>query len=110
MDFNKDFFADCIGAVTILTDDLVVFQGQIIRDERHKCFDDDKFDKCCRPEFVVLKLTCDPAIIDDHRIKETCPDLFEEGDKIRINVDKIIAVGPSRCCLGEKKEEKCDKY
>jgi hypothetical protein len=120
MGFKKEFFADCVGAVTILMDDRIIFQGQIINDdnERHHWnFKDD--DKCCPPfkveveakldddpDFIVLRLTCDPAIIRDNAdIKEIEPDLFEEGDIIRINVNEIIAIGPSRCCLGEKKEK-----
>lgn len=106
MVFKKEFFADCVGAVTILTDDRIVFQGQILKDdnERHHCKDDDD-DKCCcppfNPDFIVLRLTCDPTIIKDNGcIQEIEPDLFEEGDTIRINVNEIIAIGPSRCCLG----------
>jgi len=119
MRFDKDFFANSIGAVTILTDDRVIFQGQILKDdnESRKYHDDDK---CCPPvkveveakldddpDFIVLRLTCDPAIIRDNAsIQEIEPDLFEEGDIIRINVNQIIAVGPSRCCLGDEEEEK----
>jgi hypothetical protein len=117
MRFDKDFFINCIGAVTILTDDRVIFQGQILKDEKEsrKHHDDDK---CCPPlkveveakldddpDFIVLRLTCDPAIIRDNaNIEEIEPDLFEEGDIIRINVNQIVAVGPSRCCLGEEEE------
>ncbi len=121
MRFDKDFFANCIGAVTILTDDRVIFQGQILKDDNEfrKYYDDDK---CCPPvkveveakldddpDFIVLRLTCDPAIIRDNAtIQEIEPDLFEEGDIIRINVNQIIAVGPSRCCLGDEEEKKSD--
>jgi hypothetical protein len=119
MGFKKEFFADCVGAVTILTDDRVIFQGQILKDdnERHHWKDDD--DKCCPqfkveakldddPDFIVLRLTCDPAIIRDNaNIQEIEPDLFEEGDIIRINVNEIIAIGPSRCCLGEEEAKTC---
>lgn len=115
MRFDKDFFINSIGAVTILTDDRVIFQGQILKDEKEtrKHHDDDK---CCPPlkveveakldddpDFIFLRLTCDPAIIRDNAsIEEIDPDLFEEGDIIRINVNQIVAVGPSRCCLGEE--------
>lgn len=116
----KDFFVDCVGAVTVLTDDRVIFQGQLIKDDEkrhhgHEHEEDEK--KCCPPievevevkakldndpDFIVLRLICDPAIIRDNaNIQEIEPDLFEEGDVIRINVNEIIAVGPSRCCLGE---------
>jgi hypothetical protein len=117
MGLKKEFFTDCVGAVTILTDDRVIFQGQILKDdnERHHWKDDDD-DKCCcppfkveveaklddDPDFIVLRLTCDPAIIRDNaNIQEIEPDLFEEGDIVRINVNEIIAIGPSRCCLGQ---------
>ena len=114
MRFDKDFFDKSVGAVTILTDDRIIFQGQILKDDNERFHCDDK---CCPPlkgeveakldddpDFIVLRLTCDPAIIRDNAsIEEIDPDLFEEGDIIRINVNKIIAVGPSRCCLGEEK-------
>jgi hypothetical protein len=118
MGFKKEFFVDCVGAVTILMDDRIIFQGRIQKDdnERHHCDDDDK---CCPPlkvevkakldddpDFIVLRLTCDPAIIRDNaNIQEIEPDLFEEGDIIRINVNEIVAVGPSRCCLGEDENQ-----
>jgi hypothetical protein len=119
MGFNKDFFVDCVGAVTILTDDRIVFQGQLIKDneERHHDDDDCCKEKCCPPpkvdvevkakldddpDFIVVRLTCDPAIIRDNAsIQEIDPDLFEEGDIIRINVNEIIAVGPSNGCLDD---------
>jgi len=143
MRFDKDFFSSCIGAVTIVTDDRIIFQGQILRDEKdrksykndnkwedesddkcdHKC-DHKCDDKCCSPvkveveveakleddpDFIVLRLTCDPAIIRDNaQIQEINPDLFEEGDIIRINVNQIIAVGPSSGCLGDDEEEEED--
>jgi hypothetical protein len=108
MGLKEDFFIDCVGAVVVLTDDRIIFQGQIIRgnEERHH-------EECCcpkvelddDPDFIVLRLTCDPAVIkDDGDIKKIEPDFFEEGDIVRINVNEIIAVGPSRCCLGEKKD------
>ena len=118
MGFKKEFFVDCVGAVTILMDDLVVFQGQVLKDDEERHHDDGDDDKkccpppkvevevkaelCCDPDFIVLRLICDPALIkDDGCIREIEPDLFEEGDIIRINVNEIIAVGPSRCCLGD---------
>lgn len=118
MGFKKEFFVDCVGAVTIVTDDRIIFQGQVIKDDEERYHDDEK--KCCPPlevevevkaeiegdpDFIVLRLLCDPAIIKDNAcIEEIEPDLFEEGDIIRINVNEIVAVGPSRCCLGEEKK------
>lgn len=108
MGIKKDSFVDCVGAVTIVTDDRIIFQGQIVKDDEERHHEDfEKFPKInieveTEPEFIVLRLTCDPAIIDDDGdIKEIEPDLFEEGDIIRINVNEIIAIGPSRECLGD---------
>lgn len=106
MGVKKDLFVDCIGAVTVLTDAMVIFQGQIVRDETergHEGFE--KFPKInielgLEPEFIVLRLTCDPALLtDEARIEEIRPDLFEEGDIVRINVNEIVAIGPSRECF-----------
>ncbi|MDR3591554.1 MAG: hypothetical protein P4N41_18010 [Negativicutes bacterium] len=112
MGFKKEFFVDCVGSVTILMDDRILFQGQVLKDDDDRHHDDDKCcpppevkvevkpELCCDPEFIVIKLICDPAIIRDNaNIQVIEPHLFEIGDIIRINVDEIIAVGPSRCCL-----------
>lgn len=110
MGFKKDFFVDCVGTVTILTDDRVIFQGQVIKDDEERHHDDEK-EKCPKvevkakledePEFIELRLTCVPAIIRDNaEIEEIDPELFEEHSVIRLNVDEIVAVGPSRECLG----------
>lgn len=115
MGFKKEMFVN-FGAVTIVTDDRVIYQGQIIWDDEEKRHhDDDKCCpppnvevkvECCDPDFIILRLTCDPAIIRDNAtIEEIEPDLFQEGDIILINVNEIVAVGPSRCCLGEEKKD-----
>ena len=110
MGFKKEFFDLCVGAVTILTDDLVIFQGQIVKEEKRTHCDDEKdFPKLevnikveNDPDFITLRLTCDPALIKENAcIEEIEPDLFLQGDIIRISVNKIIAVGPSRECLGD---------
>lgn len=112
MGFKKDTFIDCVGAVTILTEDRIVFQGQIVKDEgprkNHEECDTPKIDVKVKaeledePEFIVLRLTCDPALIRDNaNIQEIEPDLFQECDIIRISVDSIVAIGPSRECFGE---------
>ena len=106
MRVKKDFFADCVGAVTVLVEDRIIFQGQIVKDEEPRKHHEEEH--CHKvevelednPEFIVLRLTCDPALIRDNAtIEEIEPDLFEEGDVIRINVDTIIAIGPSRECF-----------
>ncbi len=102
-----DFFVDCVGAVTILTVDRIVFQGQIKHDE---C---DRHHQGTTPpeiniyveneiEFLLLELRCNPAIIRDNaNIEEIEPSLFEECDVIRINLADIIAIGPSNGCIVE---------
>ena len=105
MSIKKDAFADCIGAVTILTEDRVIFQGQIVREdgERHHEQPPIIINVESETEFIRLRLTCDPALIRDNAtIEEIEPDLFEEGDVIKINVSEIVAIGPSRACLGEE--------
>ena len=110
MGFMKDHFIDCVGAVTILTEDRVIFQGQIVKDEGPRKNHEEchipklevKAELEDEPEFIVLRLTCDPSLIRDNaNIQEIEPDLFEEGDIIRINVNSIVAIGPSRECFDE---------
>ena len=96
-----------------MTEDHIIFQGQVKKDwedaryhheEEKSC--DHRTKKCCDPRVIVLKLTCDPAIIkNDGRIRRIRPRLYEIGDVIRINVFEIVSVGPSRCCLGEHKDD-----
>ena len=92
-----------------MTDDRLVFQGQVLKEHEERHHDDEKCFQAnldIDPDFVSVRLICDPAIIDDEgEIEGIEPDLFEEGDTVRINVNEIIAVGPSRCCLGEKSEK-----
>jgi hypothetical protein len=107
MKFRKEDFVDCVGSVTIVTDDRIIFQGQIKRFENRHCkqewpkvevnaqLEDD-------PEFIVLSLSCEPAIIRDNATIQTInPELFREGDIIRINVDEIVAIGPSGGCIDD---------
>jgi hypothetical protein len=109
MGMKKDSFIECVGTVTIVTVDRLIFQGQIVKEEKEeeKRHHDEEpikvFAKLeTEPEFIKLRLVCDPAIIKDNgEIEEIEPDLFEEGDVIRINENEIITIGPSRECLGE---------
>jgi hypothetical protein len=123
--FRDTLFAENIGTITILTDNHILFQGQLGRDdarqphefehhheekEKEKYFEPPKDEKCCDPRVVVLKLTCDPAIIKpDGKIRKIRPQLFEEGDIIRINVFEIVAVGPSLCCFSESESEESEE-
>ncbi len=105
MNFQKEDVVDFVGSVRIVTDDRIIFQGQIKRAEDRYCkqewakvevkgkLEDDR-------EFIVLSLSCEPAIIRDNATIHTIyPELFREGDIIRINVDEIIAIGPSGGCI-----------
>jgi hypothetical protein len=84
-------FANSIGSITILTDDGFIFQGQIVKfreEDRHK-----------EEDFILLELICNAARVSDcGEIKNIHPPLYRENDIIRINVCKIIAVGPSNGC------------
>jgi hypothetical protein len=58
------------------------------------------------PEFIVLSLSCEPAIIRNNAsIQTITPELFQEGNTIRINVDEIVAIGPSGGCVEDDDEE-----
>jgi hypothetical protein len=110
---NFDFLVDCVGAVTILTVDRIIFQGQIKKDdcERHHQDTPPQINVFVENEveFILLELRCDPAIIRDNaNIQEIEPSLFEEGDVIRINLADIIAIGPSNGCLVENEKGKGD--
>ncbi|HWR45677.1 hypothetical protein [Sporomusa sp.] len=109
MGFKKDELLGCVGTVNILLDDRVVLQGQIIKN----CEDDRKKD--CQPqvnvevesenEFITLELTCDALVIRDNADLEVIsPTLFQEGDRVRINVSEISAIGPSHGCPEEEEE------
>lgn len=106
----KNFFLDGVtGTVTILVDDLVIFQGQVLKEDGRSHHDEEecehkeqkKIAVTLDPDFITVKLTCDPTRIVGDDIREIEPDLFLAGDIIRINVNEILAVGPSRCCFEE---------
>ncbi len=101
---KDDFFVDCVGAVTILTVDRIVFQGQIKHDDCDRHHQDTPPEINIyvenEVEFILLELRCDPALIRDNaNIQEIEPLLFEAGDVIRINLADIVAIGPSNGCL-----------
>jgi hypothetical protein len=108
MKFQKEDFIDFVGSVRIVTDDRIIFQGQIKRAEDRYCKQEwpkvevkGKLED--EPEFIVLSLSCEPAIIRDNATIQTIsPELFREGDIIRINVDEIIAIGPSGGCIDDE--------
>lgn len=124
MGFKKVDFDNCVGSVNILLDDRVVLQGQIIRDNNsdHSC-DHDRKTEVIHPkidvfvendnEFITLELTCDAMIIRDNAELEIInPTLYEEGNRVRINVSQVAAIGPSNGCpenTEEEEEETCVK-
>lgn len=109
-------FIDCVGTITVLTVDRVVFQGQLIKEHDEERKHDDFPPKIeveveveNENEFITLELACDVAIIRDNAdIEETDPPLFEEGDVVRINVANIVAIGPSNGCFDEEKGKGSD--
>ncbi|WP_371362089.1 hypothetical protein SRRS_33320 [Sporomusa rhizae] len=119
MGCKKVDFDNCVGSVNILLDDRVVLQGQIIRDNND---DHDRKTEVIHPkidvfvendnEFITLELTCDAMIIRDNAELEIInPTLYEEGNRVRINVSQIAAIGPSNGCPEdtEEEEETCVK-
>ncbi|MCE5286454.1 MAG: hypothetical protein LLG02_11505 [Pelosinus sp.] len=93
-----DLFTECLGPVTILTDENVVFQGVV---RRHG--DDSRKSGpqvvVTVDEFVFVELVCEPAVINDGQLVTIFPVLFNEDDIVKINIGKIVAVGPSNGCL-----------
>jgi hypothetical protein len=111
MSFKKEDFAICVGAVNVLLDNRVVLQGQIIHDR-----EEDRKIEHCSPKinvevesevvFITLELTCDALFLKDNaELRIISPPLFEEGDRVRINVAEISAIGPSHGCPEEECEE-----
>lgn len=111
MGFKKNDVVDCVGSVNIVLDDRVVLQGQIIKDR-----EEERKTEYYKPqvnvevenenEFITLELTCEALIIRDNaELKEISPSLYREGDRVRINVARISAIGPSHGCPAEEEEE-----
>lgn len=110
MGFKKTDFIDCVGSVNILLDDRVVLQGQIIKDN-----EEPRKTEICpeinvevenQNEFITLELSCDALIIRDNgELKKISPTLFQECDRVRVNVSAISAIGPSHGCPDEEKED-----
>ncbi|SFL58746.1 hypothetical protein [Pelosinus propionicus] len=107
MKFRKEDFVNCVGSVTIVTDNRIIFQGQIKRFEDRYCKQEWPTVEVnaqleSNPEFIVLSLSCEPALIRDNATIQTIdPDLFREGDIVRINLDEISAIGPSNGCIDD---------
>ena len=104
MSRDTGFFSECIGNVTIVTESLLVFQGKIRRndDERKGCGGEER-----EREFILLELRCEPGLISENgNIVDLDPPVFVEDDLIRINVEEILAIGPSNGCLVEEENGK----
>ena len=104
MGFRKGDLLDCVGSVNVVLDNRVVLQGQIIngREEERKTH---HYQPQVNGEleiengFITLELTCDALVIRDNaELKAISPSLFEEGDRVRINVSEISAIGPRHTC------------
>lgn len=106
MGFKKNDFSDCVGSVNVILNDRVVLQGQIIRQDRHH---DDPINVNVelenQNEFITLILNCEALVIRDNaELKIISPILFDEGDRVRVNVSDISAIGPSHGCPDDEKE------
>lgn len=99
----------CLGNVRIVTDELLVFQGQIRKnDERKTEYFQPKVEVQVENEneFILVELDCAVAIVRENgNIEPTEPPLFEAGDLVRINVDEIIAIGPADGCFEKDKAQ-----
>jgi len=104
MGSRKEGQFDCIGSVNVLLENRIVLQGQIINgreNERktphHEPQDNDEIE--FENGFITLELTCDALIIRDNAVLQTIsPSLYKEGDRVRINVSEISAIGPRHTC------------
>lgn len=109
MGYRKEDLIDCVGAVNVVLDDRVVLQGQIIKEQKERHHDDPvnvNVEVESENEFITLELTCNALIIRDNaELKEISPTLFAEGDRVRINIAEISAIGPSHGCPEDQEEQ-----
>lgn len=94
-----DLFSECLGPVTVLTDNNVVFQGIVRRFGEDSRKSGPQVVLVAPDEFILMELSCEPAVINDGELVTIFPVLFNEDDVIKINLSKIVAVGPSNGCL-----------
>ncbi len=102
MSFRKEGFIDCVGlgAVNVVLADRVVLQGQIIKERNHNIPNNGNDE--VENEFITLELSCAALIIRDNaQLADISPVLYAAGDRVRINISEIIAIGPSNGCPDE---------
>lgn len=101
---HQDFINNFGGTVNIVTEDRILFQGQIIREheECRKHFQPFQNNVLSVNGFILLELRCEPAIIRDNaEIKTINPPLYEQGDIIRIRVAEVVSIGPGTGCVSQ---------
>lgn len=105
MNYRNKEVVDCFaGVLNILTEDRVVFQGQLVREHPgdRKVYQSLQTNGITGNNFLVLELRCEPAIIRDNAQLQTInPPLFQQGDIVRIRRSEIIAIGPGTGCIEE---------
>lgn len=108
MGFKRNDFSECVGSVNVVLDGRIVLQGQIVKEERHH---DDPINVNVEVknenEFITLVLNCEALIIRDNaELKIISPTLYQAGDRVRVNVSEISAIGPSHDCPDDENEHK----
>ncbi|BBB90553.1 MAG TPA: hypothetical protein PKA28_10385 [Methylomusa anaerophila] len=93
---DNGFLSNFAGAVNVLTEHRIVFQGRIRRTR------DDERKNCSQPEFIVLELRCDAMFLTDSgTLVAITPSLYQATDVVRINVNEIVSIGPNGICADE---------
>lgn len=104
----NDELVDCVRIVNVVLNDRVVLQGRINRgqeDDRKTgiYLSEDNDEVGNGNQFITLELICDALIIRDNaELKIISPTLFAEGDRVRVNIADISAIGPSHGCPDEE--------
>ncbi|MEG6584241.1 hypothetical protein [Dendrosporobacter sp. 1207_IL3150] len=98
---NQNFWVNGVGTVTVVLENRIVLQGQILRDNCY--YQNFPFLQpnvsLANNRFLVLELTCDAALIRDNAQLQTIePPLYEAGDIVKVTLDEIVSIGPSGGC------------
>lgn len=100
----KDELMDCVRIVNVILNNRVVLQGRISRrqEEERKTgiyLSEGNGGVEDSNQFITVELICDALIIRDNaELKVISPTLFAEGDRVRVNIADISAIGPSHGC------------